>query len=475
MPVTERLPKSVLIVGAVLAPLVLAVFAYWRPWYFSGQTYLGGLLLLEFLVAAVWMYRQIFFPLTLIAFLFAGSNLPVGTVWTQVRWIFLGVGAAVGCVIMLRDRHYHFGRFHVFALFAVLAAIVSAAVSRYPGFALLKALSLFLVVVYGSTGARLAVEGRENRFFTGLLTGYEVFVGAIMFFHLRGIEAMGNPNSLGAVTAIGAPILLWGSLLEEKPSIRYRRMGLFAICLYLIFSSHARAAMAAAFVSCTLLCLALRKYKVFVQGLSAILVLVAAAGILQPEAFSNTVSSVTSSVVYKSNNPEVGLLASREAPWQAAIDTIRAHFWFGTGFGTTDNGRDASDHLSQFSSIEGMTAENGSSYLAILTWVGVLGVLPFLLTVLVLLRRVARTVAWMWATGNPCHPAVPLAMVVVAGLVHAGLEDWLFAPGYYLCVFFWSLAFVLVDVTPPAPVRSAEFAWRPRPIPSSLDGIAPSR
>jgi hypothetical protein len=27
-------------------------------------------------------------------------------------------------------------------------------------------------------------------------------------------------------------------------------------------------------------------------------------------------------------------------------------------------------------------------------------------------------------------------------------EDWLFAPGYYLCVFFWSLAFVLVDVAP---------------------------
>ena len=36
-------------------------------------------------------------------------------------------------------------------------------------------------------------------------------------------------------------------------------------------------------------------------------------------------------------------------------------------------------------------------------------------------------------------------MVMVAGLLHAGFEDWLFAPGYYLCVFFWSMAFVFVD------------------------------
>jgi hypothetical protein len=37
---------------------------------------------------------------------------------------------------------------------------------------------------------------------------------------------------------------------------------------------------------------------------------------------------------------------------------------------------------------------------------------------------------------------------MAAGLVHAGFEDWLFAVGYYLCVFFWTLAFMFVDVLP---------------------------
>jgi hypothetical protein len=34
---------------------------------------------------------------------------------------------------------------------------------------------------------------------------------------------------------------------------------------------------------------------------------------------------------------------------------------------------------------------------------------------------------------------------MVAGLVHAGLEDWMFAPGYYLCAFYWTMAFIFVD------------------------------
>jgi O-antigen ligase len=250
---------------------------------------------------------------------------------------------------------------------------------------------------------------------------------------------------------------------------------LFAVCLYLLFGSHARAGMAACFVSCGLLCLALRKYKLLAEGLSVILVLSATAGIVRPEAFSNTVSSVTSSVVYKSNNPEVGLLSSRQAPWQAALDTIRSNFWFGTGFGTTDNGQDASERLSNYSSVEGVTAENGSSYLAILTWVGVLGVLPFLLTVLLVLRYVIRTVRWMWKTRNPCHPAVPLAMVVVAGLVHAGFEDWLFAAGYYVCVFFWSLTFVFADVVPAAPVRDFAMESISKPIRWNFGGVISGR
>ena len=474
---TDRIPKGVLVGGVILAPLFLAYLAYSQPGYFSTPMYLGGLVLLEFLFAAVWMYRQVFFPLILLAFLFAGSNLHVGGGWTAARWLVLGVGALVGCVIVLREHGHHFGLFHVLAAFAAMAALISAAVSRYPSFALLKALSLLLLFVYGSTGARLAVAGREERFFAGLVTGCEVFVGAIAACYLVGLEAMGNPNSLGAVMAVvGAPILLWATMLGGKPSVRYRRFALFAICMYLIFHSQARAAMAAAFISCGLLCLALRKHKLLLQGLGIILILIATNAIFRPEAFSNKVSALSSSVMYKGKDPAQGLLASRESPWQGAVESIRANFWFGTGFGTTDNGQDASALLGRFSTTQGVAAENGSSYLAIVTWVGMLGVLPFLFILLGIVNKIFRTLVWMFNTGSPFHPAIPLAMVLVAGLLHAGLEDWLFAPGYYLCVFFWSIAFVLVDLAPQSPLfsRSSSIA-RPWLVRRTVSVVAPSQ
>lgn len=449
--IPDRIPKSVLIGAVLLAPVFLAYLAYSQPGYFNSQVYLGGLVFLEFLFCAVWMYRQIFFPVVLMAFLFSGTGLPGD--WTTARWVVLALGAMVGCSILAKDRRLSFGLFHGVALFAVTAALLSAAVSKYPGFALLKALSLLLLFVYAGTGVRLAVAGREQRFFAGLLTGCEILIVGLAVCYLLGREVMGNPNSLGAVTGVvGAPILLWGTMVAETPAVRLRRFALLTVCLYMVYYSHARASMGAAALSCGLLCIALRRYKLLGQGVLAITILVAGAAVLNPAAFSDKVSDVYSSVVYKNSDATRGFLASRETPWQSAQETIRNHVWFGTGFGTTDNGQDASERLNEFSTTPGVSAENGSSYLAIFAWVGMFGILPFFFLLVAILGKAVRTVLWMVQNRSPFHPAIPLALVMIAGLFHAGFEDWLFAPGYYVCVFFWSLAFILVDMAPQTPL-----------------------
>jgi O-antigen ligase len=473
--ISERIPKSVLWGGAILAPLFLILFAYAQPGYFTNPTYLAGLVFLEFIVAAVWFYRLAFFPLVIVAFVFAGTGMAVGGGWTVARWVVLAVGGAVGCAIILKERGIRFGAFHMIALFAIFAGLVSAAESRYPGFALLKALSALLLFVYAGTGVRVAVTGHEPRFFAGLLIGCELFVAVVAISYLRGQEVMGNPNSLGAVMGVAcAPILLWGTLLDDKPSIHYRRLALYAICMYLVFHSHARAGIGAALVSCALMCLALHKYKLFLQGSGIILILATATALVQPHAFSEMISTVSTSVVYKSEDPTRGLLASRESPWETAVESISANFWFGTGFGTTGSSENASARLDQFSTTQGVTAENGSSYLAIVAWVGMLGMLPFLVLLLAIMGKIVRTLIWMSRTGSPSHPAIPLAMVMVAGLLHAGFEDWLFAPGYYLCVFFWSLAFVLVDLAPRSPLPSFLSSFRrPWLMRGGVAGVAP--
>jgi len=474
---TDRLSNLVLAAGGLLTVLLFVYLAFSQPGYFSSPVFLGGFIGLEFLLVSLWMYRRIFLPIVVVAFLLAGVDLPVvASIWTAGRWFFLAAGAVVGSFIMLKERAQHFGLFHAMAIFAVAAALISAAVSRYPSFALLKALSLVLLFLYAGTGARLAAAGRENRFLEGLLAGSELFVAGVALFYLIGREVMGNPNSLGAVMGVvGAPVLLWGMLVAERPGVRHRRAVLYGIAMFLAFHSRSRAGLAAAFVSCIVLCLALRRYKLIGQGVVILVILATTAAIVDPEGFSSTISLFSTSIVYKDRDAGLGVFASRQTPWQGAMDSIRKHWWFGAGFGTTDNGQDASAHLSKFSTIEGVTSENGSSYLTIFTWVGVLGVLPFVVLILSLCAKVLRTVLWMLNTGSPFHPAIPLAIVTLAGLVHATFEDWLFAPGYYLCVFFWAMAFILSDVAPWAPLPSFSHSWRPWLLRQGPQVVAPGR
>lgn len=450
--VTNRISRAMGLGAVGVLVLLLMFIAYRRPGYFTNQTYLGGLLLLECLVLSVWLYRRVFFGIVVMAFLLSGVNLPVGIFWSSARWVFLWVGAFVGLILVLKERAYSFAFFHLTAAFAVLAAIVSTADSDHPNAALLKVLSLLLLFVYAAANAKVAVAGRENRFLGGLLLACEVFVAANAIFYAIGIEAMGNPNSLGAVMGVvGMPVLLWGALLPESPTATNRRRFLFAVSVYLTFHSHARAGLLAGLVSCTVLCLCLRRYKLLIEGTAFIVAVLATSMIASPDAMIAAVSAT----IYKTGSEHQDMLASRETPWHTAVINIQEHPWFGMGLGTTVSGGDAEEKRWQFASNTSMTTENGSSYLAIISGVGLFGTLPVLALLLMITKKISQTVRWMRATGSLLHPTVPIALVILAAVIHAGFEDWMFAAGNYMCVFFWCLAFILVDLTPPSLLYSS--------------------
>jgi O-antigen ligase len=171
-----------------------------------------------------------------------------------------------------------------------------------------------------------------------------------------------------------------------------------------------------------------------------------------------TVSSLTSFVVYKNGSRDI--LASRISPWQEAADNIRDHPWFGMGLGTTNANAvpDQDDPAVTMSS--GATAEHGSSYLAIVAGVGIVGTIPAAILLLVLVTKVVRVLRSVYSLRSVAHPATMLAIVMISGIIHASFEDWMFAPGSYLCVFFWSLAFVFNDLVTPLP--RVDFNWNLR-------------
>src|SRR2546421_11155123 len=72
------------------------------PGYFNNQQYLGGFIFLQLLLVCLWYYDRFFFPLLMIAFVWAGTQFPLAETWTMGRWVVLGVGAVAGFARAMR-------------------------------------------------------------------------------------------------------------------------------------------------------------------------------------------------------------------------------------------------------------------------------------------------------------------------------------------------------------------------------------
>jgi O-antigen ligase len=441
----------------VLLVLALALLARSVPAYFNNQQYLAGLIFFQMLLVCLWFYDRLFFPFLMLAFCWAGMDVPLTETWTMGRWFVLALGALVGFARAMRMGVQRYQLFHMAALFCVGSALVSAMVSAIPQFAMMKAVSLMMLFLYAGSGARLVMQN-PDRFFRGLLLACELSVyGSAFAYLILGMEIWGNGNSLGAVEGVvAAPLLLWGALVAPTRNLRVRRAVGCIGALYLVYFSLSRAAMMAAALSMLALLISLRRNKLIVQGLVGVACVIAITAIGAPRHFDDMKTSFVEGVIYKGHQDQ-GLLGSRLPPWQEAMRLISENPYFGSGFGTSIAGDKPFGEGGKFSSSSNTNREHGSSYLAIIEWVGLLGIVPFLLLVALVTQAVVKVCLYLRRTGNLSHYSVPLMLVVLAGLLHAGFEDWLFAVGYYLTVLFWVLMFLLIDVVPETSSQHSAF------------------
>jgi O-antigen ligase len=438
--------------GLVSLGAVLLLELNRSPQYFGNPKYLGAIIALEIVLACMWRFETAFFPATMVCFLLASTWLPFYAESGTLRWLFLTVGALAGLILWMRsDRKRHFGAFHLIALFCVLSALVSASTSPVPSTALLKAGSLFLLFLYSSTGGRIALAGREHAFVRGVVIACEILVFVVSISYFAGYYFFGGTNNLGAIIGVVAtPVLLWAALTAENRAERQRRYTALALCGLLLYFTVCRAAIVADAVVAIVLTLVMRRPRLLLKAAFVAALFLEVVAVTKPSQMARLMNSFSGRFIFKSigNRPEVGALGSRESPWSDTISSVERHPWFGTGFGTSDLGEKGLDPQgSWIHTVEGSNREHGSSYLALAEYMGLLGILPFLFLLILLVRAVARACMWMRRTHSARHYAAPFAMVIVAGLVHASFEDWLFAAGFYLCVFFWVSAFLLVDLT----------------------------
>lgn len=445
--------KMALVLSVVV--LVVVYLLLRRPGYLVSSSSLAMFIGAEVLVGAVAKYRKIFFPTLMLTFLLAGTDVPGQLAFTQARWVVLGVGAVAGVAIYMKSRDHYFGTFHLVVLFCILSAAISVSVSSYPTEARLKALSLALLLIYAGSGARLAVSRLHPEQFTyGLVMACELltwFCG-VGYLVLRW-QIFGNPNSLGAIAGvILVPTLLWGMLTCTPGGRRLRLTTALAVAALLLMSSFSRAGISSALVVFLLACWALRRYRLLVNGVVAALVFAFCAVALIPHsAYMPDVSSsqgLGDAYLYKGKEA-AGVFGSRRGVWQETRDSIKSSPWFGTGFGTSKITGDRTEMQYAAYHIDSwVVREHGNSYLAIAEWTGLLGVVPFYVLIAFIAIYTGRVLLWLRRSENVLSPAVLMALILVAGLLDAMFEDWMFAVGYYLCVFFWVAAFILVDISP---------------------------
>ena len=439
--------------------VVLALILIFQPQCLANPQVLGAAIATQILLFSLVKYKSWFFVVLMTAFLWAGIDLPLNGSWLQGRWIVLAIGALAGLAIYMRDPDHHFGLIHLIAASCVLSAVVSASVSAYPREALLKSSSLFLLFLYGATGARLAMPVFEpQKFFRKLLVTCEVttYVTALAYFLLRW-PIFGNPNSLGAVMGVVVmPVVLWGFLCAESIASK-RRLGFsLVLAIVLLMSTYARAGIAGAAVACFIVCFAMRRYRLIIGGIAGSLAIAAFTAILIPQPAGmvedSRPQSISSLFLYK-GKPGADLMASRRGPWDQTVAVIEQHPWFGSGFGTSVTEKSSTYfELTRKRFVDSrMIREHGNSYLAIAEWSGLLGVFPFYLLIGTTALHAKAALMRLRRSGNIFAPAVPAAAILVAGLIDAAFEDWLFAVGYYLSVFLWVMAFILADL-----VRSRE-------------------
>jgi O-antigen ligase len=451
--------RMILLLPAIIAVLLLFLLVERVPGLFANTTYLGAILAFQIALVGLSHFEEVFFPLLMGTFLWAGSRLPFYGAGMTLRWLFLAVGALGGFVIWMKSpRVQHFRAFHLVALFCVASALVSAMVSEVPRTAVLKVVSLFLLFLYASAGARVAVAGRERAFLRGLSLVCEVLVylSALCYFVLD-YSVFGNPNALGAIIGVAVlPVLLWAAITAKTPGLKRRRFFALTLCGALLYLANSRASILSAVVAVVVLTVALRYQRLLLQCAFVSVFFLTVMAVINPSHMDEMFSSFTGRVLYKEQGTHQGVFGSRLSPWAETFAIVKRHPWFGSGFGTSELGQLRPDiGSSSVHTLEGTNREHGNSYLALAEYLGIFGALPFLVLLFLLIRVVVRVCSWMRRTRDPYHPSIPFALVALAGLVHACFEDWLFAVGSYLCVFLWVSAFILIDLAPEgAPARS---------------------
>lgn len=403
---------------------------------------LAGILGLAVVAVTLVAYRKWALTIVVITFLWAGMNLPLSGYFQMARWGVLFLMSGRGLFFLLQGRpRLSFGLPHACAFLQSIAILLSSTYSVNPQVTLLKGVSISALILYAMVGARTANLGSADALQARIVALVEKIVLFCLVCYAAGYSVAGNINSLGALVGVIAWPFLATEMLSKglKGARRRTKLGA-AAALGLLLFSRARASYLAAGVSTAFL-LACRRSEGKGMAVSAS---AAAIVLFMVLAMPHQWQSLMDQHFYK-----VGLEMERDAGgsrrdyWQESMELIAERPLLGYGYGVSVGYYD--EEPSWFAT-GNADRERGSSILAVLEGVGFLGSAPFWALLIVLAGRMRRVIARARARRGVLGLPEAMGAYVLGALVHSIFEGWIFAAGFYLCVFFWVVVFLFLDL-----------------------------
>lgn len=416
----------------------------------------------------------------------------------RLRWLTLFVFAALALAYAAsRGGVRRIGLVHLGGAVLITLALASTAWSSIARLTFERAAALgILFVACGAVAASIDGRVTSRRVVEAIVLGAAaVAVGGLLvlvFEHDRAVEPAtsalparyqglgGGPNTAMMILAVAAPLAVYLAFEPGLPLIRAAGAATALLLLGSIVASGSRGALAGAFGGLLVLALfAPVRARRRALAVTAVVALLVAAALItripQPSPSAPALPSATHQppTVFHGprkavplappprlqddvGHPPYGIAETTKKPRTLFGSSGRAQAWDGAlhlgaqrpvagfGFGTED--RVFVDRYADFNS---NVPEN--SYIGLFLQLGLVGVIAFVCFVLGLLAVAARRLPSLAPAERRLTAAC--AAAVVAGLVLAGFQSYLYAVGNNATAAFWLCAFSVAALTPLAARR----------------------
>lgn len=365
---------------------------------------------------------------SILTFLFANSNYPtVAGLFGSLRWLLLGTmsAAAVSHWVMGRVPR-RFRTIDLWGIAFIALAFYSYTYSIAPYLTLQRSISAALFYLSVFWGVWVYIQDEKNVFITLndlLKISFVIFLfGFTIGQGDRFVGVFTNPNSIGAFSALVAPLALWSHLCQRK---RHAWILVFLIAASLLLSQ-SRGGLISTVIGSAYFLLTYRPRNRHLILMTFIFLI--GAFILYLELFG--ASSVKEFMRFQT----LGTGSGRIEAWKEVLRLIKLRPWTGYGFGTEDQLFSRFDII--FHEHTGAYAHN--SYLGLVSQLGLIG--AFIFYVPLLLFVAVRTFQ-IDQIQNLNHQWLQAALnaSIIGGLVNAVFESCLYSVGNSFTLPFWIL------------------------------------